>query len=413
MLSISKTRITVLLLRASVLVSKFLFTLILASVLSIDDFGLWILIFSGISYGQFLLGLELYNVTLRNYASEEKFNLSSELYFQWKYILSSYLALTLISILLYSTLTYDSSIIFCALILVAEHFTLEMHRLAIYRNDQFCANIILFIKTVCWMLPLSILIYTIQYKIDLNCVLIWWLVGSWMACIYCVIVYRVFFNELFRKKFELGWQDFSKIFKQVRPFLILAICIRTPLIMDRYAIEYFYGLDQVAIYGYYMSFASGLQSLYDAFILSHAIPLLLYKNNNDDKSFLKKYVYNLIYQSGIFWLSASVLLLLIMPYFNSYFDKQLFDHHLSMFAIILGGQMLFSFGVIMQYLIYSYRNDFMLMNGSVLYFVTSMIMLFVLVPSYGAYGATVAILIASAFYFFHRKYQMSYIMRGL
>ena len=57
-------------LRGLSLAAKLAFTIVLARWLSVEEFGQWVLILALVTYGIFIVGAEIYNITLRTYIAE-------------------------------------------------------------------------------------------------------------------------------------------------------------------------------------------------------------------------------------------------------------------------------------------------------------------------------------------------------
>lgn len=406
-MSIYRKSVVAGLLRASVLAGKFFFTIYLARILSYADFGLWVLIVAIIGYGVFLIGAEIYNITLRNYINNGGGNDARPLSRQWSSFLAIYITVLLLSLFFgFFQNTYSSSLIFiCALLLLFEHGTQEMHRLAIYRDNQIQANIILYIKSTGWMLPF-VFIYSNQSNlVTLADVLNWWLYGVSIAFLYCIYVYWDVLKAMRLKSPHLTKQQIAIYVNQLLPFWMLALATRTPLVLDRYFLEIFADREQLSVYGYYITFGNGIQSMFDAILISKLIPQLLNKTTSFNKHSVFSLVTKYMLLSVLFWVGSMMLVYLFMPVFNFYTDKTIFDDSKIIFIYIGVGQMLFSLSVLIQYGLYSLHLDNEIKKGALVYLALSTTLLLALTPAFGNRGAVLAMGISAFTLFLIRLIQ--------
>lgn len=394
--------------RSLVLLSKFFFTIFLAKKLSIDDFGLWVLIFAIVSYASIMLGMEGYNVSLRNYIkTSPKYNIEIlsrpwQLYYLF-YVLI--LIATVISLIFFKE---KISIIFfiVSLIIILEHCTLEIHRYGIFKDEQIPANIILLLKSFGWMVPYIYISWDVN-EVSINSVLLSWLAGCIMCLIYCLSTYTHVFLSAFKKKFNfLTFSDIKRYAILIFPFLVLSLSIRTPIILDRYLLEIFGERIDLAIYGYYMSFGNGVQALFDAVIIAPLIPKLLKNSSESPLNAKKNIIYITIISAVVFWLVCISLIYFLLPYINIYTEKEIFTDHIAIFILISFAQMLFSLSLVPQYYLYSINSDTSLISGALIYLVLSCVSLSFLIPTHGAYGAGFGLMIGALIILFYRLYQL-------
>jgi len=400
-------------LRAAVLIAKFFFTVFLARVLTIEEFGLWVLVVAGIGYGVFLIGAEIYNITLRNYVNNGTSGATGGLSKQWFFFVAIYLTvlLTALGLELSQSSSFSWFILTCALILIFEHSTQEIHRIAIYCNSQIHANMLLFIKSVGWMLPTVSYTFSGSNPVSLSLVLQAWLYGGAVALIYGVYVYWNMAKSLRFPRMSINLKKITDYVKILIPFWVLALAIRTPLILDRYFLELFADREQLSIYGYYMSFGNGVQAMFDALVLSKLIPELL--NNNVAKSIfcvrrlLKKY----ISLSLGFWIVSLSGLYFIIPFFNDLTNKSALGNYDNLLLLISFGQMTFSLAVLIQYGLYALRRDQDLTNGAVMYLTVNIALFILLIPIYGNIGAALSMSFSALILLSIRAFQIIRILR--
>tara|TARA_B100002019_G_scaffold126528_1_gene108983 strand:- start:9803 stop:11050 length:1248 start_codon:yes stop_codon:yes gene_type:complete len=394
--------------RSLVLLSKFFFTIFLAKKLSIDNFGLWVLIFAIVSYASILLGMEGYNVSLRNYIKTSP-NYNIEILSRpWQLYYLFYALIFFVTLLSFILFKEKISVIFFIIssIIILEHCTLEIHRYGIFKDEQISANIILLLKSFGWMFP-YIYIYWDVNEVSINSVLLSWLAGCIVCLIYCLYIYLHVFLSAFKKKFNfLTFSDIKRYGILIFPFLVLSLSIRTPIILDRYLLEIFGERIDLAIYGYYMSYGNGVQALFDAVIIAPLIPKLLKNFPESSLNTKKNTIYITLISAVVFWIACISFIYFLLPYINIYTEKEIFTDHISIFILISFAQMIFSLSLIPQYYLYSINLDMSLISGALIYLVLSCISLSFLIPAYGAYGAGFGLMIGALTTLFYRLYQL-------
>lgn len=399
---------SVAIIRALTLLAKFIFTVYLARVLSIEDFGIWILVVAGIGYGVFIIGAELFNITLRNYIKNSKTKKIGGISIQWTYFLALYLVLLLISLLIESVngAIYSGFLLLSTFILIFEHSTQEIHRIAIYSNDQIHANMILFIKSAGWMMPMVFHTFKEAEGLTIQMVMQGWFYGATIALVYGIYFYWDLFKSLHVRISIPNVKKISSYVKMLMPFWILALAIRTPLVLDRYLLELFSDRENLSVYGYCMTFGNGVQAMFDAIILSRLIPQLLQKDNEIKPSNLKILIGRHIIIAIIFWLLSLISLYLLMPYFNAATNKNSMSYTNVLFVVIGLGQMIFSIGVLIQYGLYALRRDQDLTKGAISYLIANIALMFILIPKLGSIGAALSLGIAASIFLLIRFVQL-------
>ena len=378
-------------LRGSTLFAKLLFTILLARLLTVDEFGQWILISAIVTYGIFVLGAELYNLILRNYISNGHEASVSQVSAQLTYFLILYCVIFLVCLVTYSIKTDGiyGYIIVVTFILILEHLTHEFHRLAFFQDHQVHANAILFLKSAGWMAPTGIYLILVPSSASLSLVLKCWLAGAIVAACYALVTYRGIFagvrpfyvTSFIRKRKQLA--------SMLAPFLIIAVALRTPLLLDRYLIERFFGPAQLGAYGYYATFGNGIQAIFDAVILARLTPQLIREKRMHAQQI--SIVGQFIKQAVLFWAISIVALYFTVPYLNQLVGKASFDAAFAIMLILLTGQMIFSLASVLHYGLYSLHRDHQLARGAVAYMAIALAAFAVLIPQFGSYGAAWAL----------------------
>ena len=406
---IGSEAIVVAILRAGTLLGKFVFTLYLARVLTLSDFGLWTLILAIVSYGIFFIGAETYNIVLRNYARSSRMDSIGSFSKQWYFFFLQYAIVLLFGSLftLFDSLESDLIIFICC-ILILEHATHEFHRLAIYTDEQIHANFILLIKSTGWMSIAGYCFYTEITEVSLRTIASFWLLGAGLSLTYCLSVFS-WLPKLLDRSFVLFPKSKLKSYIiQVAPFYLLSLAIQTPIFLSRYIFEISSTREALAVYGYYTSFGSGIEALFGAVVIAKLIPVLLGQDSDSTpvKSKIVDSVKKYLLIALAFWTASFIVLYFVLPYINAFTQKEAMQDFILLFPIIFAGQMFFSFGAVIQYGLYALNRDRELAFLAAQYFVLSVILLTVLIPLYGSVGAASAMCLASLFIFLGRVRQL-------
>lgn len=393
-------------LRGFTLLAKLVFTIILARLLNVEEFGQWVLIVAIVTYGIFIVGAEIYNITLRTYIAEGHAAVLHKFSAQWSYFGGIYAIIVLGGLLLSQAggRALYSNALLISLLLVLEHLTQELHRLAFFRDHQVHANVILLIKTAGWMVPTGIYLALVPAHAHLAIVLKAWLIGALLSAAYALATYRGVFRGLRPQYLRHFAGRHGHVFRVLTPFLILAVAVRTPLILDRYFIEHFVGSAQLGAYGYYATFGNGVQAIFDAVILARLIPRLL-SGEHSRAEFIPT-IFSFMRQSLVFWLVSLAGLYVAIPYVNGFVGKESFQDAFGLLLLLAGGQMIFSLAAIAQYGLYAQRRDGQLTTGALLYMGLSLIGYIALIPTFGSYGAASALAIAASALLALRMWQL-------
>lgn len=394
-------------LRAFMLGSKFLFTIFLAKELTLRDFGLWILLVGIVSYGVFVVGGEIYTISLRRYFQNEQKSKLKLYPFGKKiqYFIYIYIVLLIAGFLLSNfEYYYNISLIYIVIIIILEHITTEFQRFSLYSNHQIISNINLLLKSSLWML-VSFFYYLISGQITLDLIINFWILGCLLDLIFCIYFYM--------GVIKLKWKLFFRLislriaitsFIHIRPFLILAISIKSSQIFDRLIIQHYSGTKNLAVYGYYLNYINGAQSICDAIILGLFLPLVVGIKIIDDKAI--KLMNKFIVYIYSFWIIYVIVGGVTITFINKYVANDSYSSGYKIFFLLCAAQCIFNVGCIYQYMLYGMKKDRELATGGLIFIGSFLFLLYLLVPFYGVYGASTALIISSSLFMLNRRKQL-------
>ncbi len=385
------------LLRLLTLISKFLFVMILLNHTTAKDFSSWIIYSSTISYTTLILGAEIYNISFRKFVSEIDDDKNNLLVGHLKFSIFAYMSVFIFAIIycLYSKLDNQYYLFILILIAIFDHISMELHRLSIYCDRQIPANVILLIKSFCWMAPYTLLLLLIN-NIDFIWLLIGWLMGNLCASIYGIKEFKsILTNLIARLDINLSIRGIRTVVPLLLPFWILTFSLRTPQLLDRYLIQMFCGSIELSAYGYYSNFSNGLQALFDTIIISKYIPASLKLRDGSNILRKQRLVTSFNIYATFFWIFAIIILYLLISYFGIFFIKYEILPFKNLFIVIALSQAISSVASIFQYSIYSSGNDHDLARGATIYAIVVIASMFAFAPILGMYGVAHAFLLGS------------------
>lgn len=269
-------------LRLSITFVKGIFIFILAKNISNIEFGMYVVLTANIAIFQYFAAGDYSYVMHRHYFSGK---------FKFKNILSNQsivlILLFIICIPIYifilpSNFTYVALVLSC-LLLILETVTSEIHRHLIALSKFTSAILVLFLKSVGWMLPLMI----IYLNTDINFIFIEilnvWIIGLLMSLIFGIWMLR----EHIKISSTFDKSILTLYIKSIGIVLIGTLLARSLFSVDRIIVEKFVGLSEVAIYGIFVGIAAAYVSIVDAGILARSYPELVKKSKQDSSSFHK------------------------------------------------------------------------------------------------------------------------------
>lgn len=296
---------------------RFVFVLLLAKYLSVDDVAMYGYIVAIVGYFIYVVGVEFYTYSTRKLiiAPEEQY--VSIIFNQ--FFLYSVFYLVSIPVLFYfiSFLDLDTSVVIliCA-IAVLEHVCQEWNRILISLEKVTLATTVLFIRGGLWSVVVALLILFDEGLRGLSLVLYGWLIGLLLALMICLY-------EGIKMRGSISL-DFSWLKTGIISCMVLfvaSLCTKGILTFDRFFIGYLSSSTVVASYVIYMSFGNAIISAIDAAVVSFMYPQLikfahLKEKNNFDKSLL-------YFKLGCWSISLAgiIILLFIGEIILSYFDN--------------------------------------------------------------------------------------------
>ena len=255
-----------------------------------------------------------------------------------------------------------------------------------------------------------LIFFFLNHEIKIELVILFWVFGLLTTFLFCIFKHFRLIKKIWieNKLKSLNEKHFNKrlFFAKLKPFLILALCLRAPFVIDKLLISSLNSPQDLAIYGYYFNFANGVQSLFEAFFVISILPTIMKLRKTTD---IRHMYRNFLYKALIFWIFCSILIFFLLPEFDSYIKKS-YSSDPILFLVIMASQFIFSLSVLYQYVLYSFKLDNYISQGAIIFSIVSFALFYLLIPLYGAYGASIAIMLSCLILLIVRSLQVSKIL---
>ncbi|EHU9520818.1 hypothetical protein KZY93_004248 [Vibrio vulnificus] len=219
-------------------------------------------------------------------------------------------------------------IVLSMLLLISEHYSLEMSRVLIACGKQVKSSVLMLLRGALWMLPLVVT----THHITIQEILVCWFALSVLSCL--LGCYWLKEEGCYIVGFDFDLKYYMKGIHTSIIFFISSIFITLVSVVDRYFVESFFGSEDLSIYVFYVGIAGSITSLFDAGIAVFLYPALI-KNKIENNHKAWKVM---ILKSNVIVVLFSIVLLatvsLIFGYKIFSFDESYSKHTVSLYVLI-------------------------------------------------------------------------------
>lgn len=343
-------------LRASALITRFIFFLALAKFLSPEQVGLFGLVAATVSYGIYVLGMDFYIFSNR----EIKITSENEKPVLIKQSFAFYIAMYIILIpalfcIFLAGLLPSSLIYMFFAVLIFEHLGQEAYRFLIILERPLLASFSLFLRLGLWAIVIGVLMALDTSFRTLDAILIAWAIGGASAVLVSAVVFAQLPRGGWKNEIDLQW--IRRGVRVALPFMIGTLCLRGIVTVDRYWLEALTNRELLGVYTFFLGMVSTLPALLEAGVLAFLSPGLISAAHKGDSGEYQR-LFHLIRRDTCiavagFAVAASagihVVLLLI--------DQPIYADNISYFYICLAALSFFALSSIYQTGLYAHRAD--------------------------------------------------------
>ncbi|EOG1393923.1 hypothetical protein FXE51_01490 [Vibrio mimicus] len=337
-------------LRAALLGARFLFLIIAAKYLTGYDMGRYVIFSATVSYMMFASGLEFYRYSHREVL--KGIDVSCVFVSQISlYVVSLLLSISII--VLVKGIDFD--IFYFSIILITEHLIQESSRLKIVLGKYIQSNFLLFLRGVSWSVICATLML-MNAKVTFEDVIKVWAVCNFLSLIVTITFLREI-NWWFGVKNILDKDWFLRGAKVSALMFLATMATRSTYLFDRYLIEYYSGLEVVAIYAIYMGIANSLVSFIDTGVLEVYYPRLIKAIQDSDYNKLLSCVSVILKKLVIVALVLSLGCFLFLDFIFLFIDKAEYLEYKTGFWVLWLALCLQSIVVLLNTIVYAREKD--------------------------------------------------------
>lgn len=315
------------------------------------DFGLYIAIGATISLLQYFVAGD-YSYIVHRELFSGKARLEEILGAQVPLLSALFLATIPVLIILLPTDIEIHLIILAAVILLIESITSELQRHLIAISKFTRANVVLFLKSSGWMIPVLCLFYSDNNFKNIDALFVSWTIG--LAVSFVVGVLGV------PTKITLQWSaNKSLLLKYVTSVpIVLAgtIATRALFSLDRIIVERFLGLESVGVYGLYVGIAAAFVALLDAGVLSRSYPELV-KNAVDNHKYFNIISKRIKIKITAVTIAFIVVYYLLIEIFLYLIGKPRVDEYSSLGVLLILAYGIYSLSFPLNCKLYALKSD--------------------------------------------------------
>lgn len=379
--------------RVSGLGLRFLLMFVLARALPLESFALFGLYVAAIQLAASLVVLDVYAQTTRQVLSLQGEALREVLRRHWGAIVLAITALSPVACILFYWSLPDMGWVLPALFLLhvaIDAVATDAARLLIPLGRPLVANIVVFLRTGAWAVPVIVASELASQQMDLATVVIWWIGGSALSVVFAAIMG----GGTFRLIPKIDWSWVGKALRTSVLFFMATLAFRAILGLDKFLVQWVIGLENLGVYTLYAGVAIGVLGIVEAGISAWRFPKLVSNIQAKDAVSTRKTLKSFLVENAIATSVVMAALAIIFPIVVPRFLDPVFSREMSGYFAILVGVWLYCVSLPFHYTIYGFGRDGVLLG----IYVAALIVMggwgFGVMPGMGVCGASLMLAIA-------------------
>jgi len=340
--------------RGLFLVCRLLLIAVGARLLNPEDYGMLLLLSSLIALGIYVVGLEIYNYTLRETIFRKR---AAKQLFVEQFVTQVLVFLPLLCIALLllpqQLLPAELRVTF-ALLLFLEHQNQEFYRLLTALGRPVAAAFLHLLRGGLWVPPGLLLLILDDSHAGLSLLLTCWTTAT-------LIVFAVHIRLLMQLPGTIhrllpGKETLKDYFAIGTAYLVGAVFLQACFHADKPILAGLYDSGTVALYGFYASLAYAITTLVEASAVSIEYPTFVDGVRTGRASGLRQAIRftSLILVVNFLCVLA---LLLIMPYLLGFIGNEHYEHQMPLLLLLIGAQAIYCLHFVPHYFLYALRED--------------------------------------------------------
>jgi O-antigen/teichoic acid export membrane protein len=397
-------------LRMTSLVAKLGLTLYMGRYLSLADLGVYGLVAGTVVILMDMLGVRLDYVVSHELVGAEPANALSKMRDQAVFYGLNYLVLAVIMAALVMVGAFGvGTKIMCAIFVlsVLESCANMTYLNIIAMGKPLAANILFFIRSGLWVLPVVALGLLTPLVRTSNAVFVFWALGGGASLAATLWVWRFLpWHNALRTPVDWKW-----IKKNVRRcfFIWLGTVGNTAgFYVGRFVVAHNLGLDLAGVATFYSSFTAALYALVQSGIFAFSYPRLIALHKKKDTKGFRTEAKSIAWHAAILAGIVAIVLGVVVPYLGEFFRRPLLVDQAPTFWLMLFGMWIGVSGGTLYYILFARHQDFAIWCGDLLYLTTSIAGNAILVPLIGFKGVGYSTIIWSVFLVLWRGWHVRY-----
>jgi len=378
--------------RAITLFSKAVALLFLARVLAPQQLGIYGLFASTIAYSVFILGMEFYTFSTREFLKQDGRDAARCIRDQAVFHLALYAVLfpSLGAVFYYGYLPFKY-IIWFYLILGFEHIFRELYRILVALMRPIAATAVFFLASGFWpwlAVPAMVLSPGLR---SLSTVWVCWFLSQAMGLVCAAWFLRhLHWRQAFSR--SVDWEWIYRGIRAAAPLLGASLSLSAITTLDRYFIKHYLDDAMLGFYAFFANIAYAVFAFLDSGVVSIYYPKIVRSFQDGRFADYRTAVGQLAKGMVIGLLSlVTVSVLGIFPLL-SILHRPIYTQHVSVYWIMLAVVSVWSLGLIPHYALYAKRRDTAIVCCNFVGLLTSLLGYSALIRRYGIDGAALAVL---------------------
>ena len=378
-------------LRAVTMLSKFVFVIYAARVLSASDMGVYGLFVAGVGIFVYILGMDFYTYSTRQLLALPKSKWPAMIRDQFVLYVGVYCCVVPITLFIfyYNFLSW-SLVGWFYLVLTLEHISQELYRLLIAAERQVEANLALFLRSGSWAYILIVLVQISPDSAGLSTVFALWSAAALLSLVVPGLwLSKLSWSEAARTPIDRAW--IRRGISVALLFFAGTLAMRIVFTVDRSLLKYFQDPASVGAYVFYFYIANSVASLSEAGVTFHAFPRLIGAKYAGDGERFNAISRDMSRNIVLVVCSMSIIIVLGIPYVLSFVGKPVYSENIALLWILLVAMGLQCLSYVPHYKLYAFHADRALALVSLSAMVIMCVLSGITVPVYGALGAAIAL----------------------
>lgn len=340
-------------LRSCTIAARAIFIFVVAKVLTLDEFGTFAYLQASTSLLLYVAGGDFHMFAHRELLAN-RCSLPEMLKSQSLFLAVSVSVVCAIAIVASQGTVAQSRALMLVALLVGETLTAELVRVLITAQRPTAANIVNFLKSAGWMLPIIAWSATGRHT-TLDNIVVSWTIGLAVAVSVALMRLPCSPAEVLHSAIPSGF--YRRALKILPIILVGTIALRAAFSLDRMLIERFLNTASVGIYAFYAGCAAAYLAMLDAGIMTRLYPLLVEASAALDIARVRELQRRMTTSAFVSGLVALVVYIALISPALGLIGKPQFSGHAMVGAVLIIAYTVYGASMGPHYVLYGRHED--------------------------------------------------------